>query len=48
MACGRKRSRVAGGHVYEVRYETPLAVKKAVKKVATNRKRVDRALRKKK
>jgi hypothetical protein len=51
-ARGRKqdRARVAGGQDYEVRYETnkkhrsKAAVKKAVKKVGSSRKRVDRAL----
>ena len=44
------RGRVAGGQDYEVRYETKKtrrsagAVKKAVKKVGTSRKRVERAL----
>ena len=55
-ARGRKqdRSRVAGGQNYEVRYEakkkgrSSAAVKKAVKKVGTSRKRVDRALSRKK
>ena len=51
-ARGRKqdRARVAGGQDYEVRYEakktgrSKAAVKKAVKKVGNNRKRVNRAL----
>ena len=55
-ARGRKqdRARVAGGQDYEVRYEakkkhrSKAAVKKAVKKVGTSRKRVDRALSRKK
>jgi Protein of unknown function (DUF3606) len=55
-ARGRKqdRARVAGGQDYEVRYEakkehrSKAAVKKAVKKVGTSRKRVDRALGRKK
>ena len=55
-ARGRKqdRARVAGGQDYEVRYEakkkhrSKAAVKKAVKKVGTSRKRVDRALARKK
>jgi Protein of unknown function (DUF3606) len=55
-ARGRKqdRSRVAGGQNYEVRYEakkrgrSSAAVKKAVKKVGNTRKRVDRALGRKK
>ena len=55
-ARGRKqdRSRVAGGQDYEVRYEakkkhrSKAAVKKAVKKVGNSRKRVDRALGRKK
>jgi Protein of unknown function (DUF3606) len=44
------RARVAGGQDYEVRYEakkkhsSKAAVKKAVKKVGTSRKRVERAL----
>jgi Protein of unknown function (DUF3606) len=44
------RARVAGGQNYEVRYEakktrqSPKAVKRAVKKVGNNRKRVDREL----
>lgn len=44
------RARVAGGQDYEVRYEakkkrrSKAAVKKAVKKVGSSRKRVDRAL----
>jgi hypothetical protein len=49
---GRKqdRARVAGGQDYEVLYEakktgrSAAAVKKAVKKVGTNRKRVERTL----
>ena len=49
---GRKqdRARVAGGQDYEVRYEAKKtrksanAVKKAVKKVGTSRKRVERRL----
>lgn len=49
---GRKqdRARVAGGQDYEVRYEakktskSATAVKKAVKKVGTSRKRVERRL----
>jgi hypothetical protein len=49
---GRKqdRARVAGGQDYEVRYEakktrkSASAVKKAVKKVGANRKRVERRL----
>jgi hypothetical protein len=49
---GRKqdRARVAGGQDYEVRYETKKtsksknAVKRAVKKVGTSRKKVERAL----
>jgi hypothetical protein len=49
---GRKqdRARVAGGQDYEVRYEakktrkSASAVKKAVKKVGTSRKRVERRL----
>ncbi len=49
---GRKqdRARVAGGQDYEVAYEakkkrrSKAAVKKAVKKVGTSRKRVERAL----
>jgi hypothetical protein len=53
---GRKqdRARVAGGQDYEVRYESKkthrskAAVKKAVKKVGTSRKRVERALGRKK
>lgn len=55
-ARGRKqdRARVAGGQDYEVRYEakkkhrSKAAVKKAVKKVGTSRKRVDQALSRKK
>ncbi len=55
-ARGRKqdRARVAGGQDYEVRYESKkthrskAAVKKAVKKVGTSRKRVERALSRKK
>jgi len=51
-ARGRKqdRARVAGGQNYEVRYESKKtrrsagAVKKAVKKVGTSRKRVKRRL----
>jgi len=48
------RKRVAGGQEYEVRYEgkkkhrSKAAVKKAVKKVGNSRKRVDRALGRKK
>ena len=48
------RARVAGGQDYEVRYEakkknrSKAAVKKAVKKVGTSRKRVERALGRKK
>jgi hypothetical protein len=50
---GRKqdRARVAGGQDYEVRYasktsgKSKAAVKKAVKKVGTSRKRVERSLR---
>ena len=44
------RARVAGGQDYEVRYEakkkhrSKASVKKAVKKVGTSRKRVERAL----
>jgi Protein of unknown function (DUF3606) len=44
------RARVAGGRDYEVRYEakktsrSKAAVKKAVKKVGTSRRRVERAL----
>jgi hypothetical protein len=49
---GRKqdRARVAGGQDYEVRYEakktkkSAAAVKKAVKKVGSSRKRVERRL----
>lgn len=49
---GRKqdRARVAGGQDYEVRYEakktgkSAQAVKKAVKKVGTSRKRVEKRL----
>ena len=49
---GRKqdRARVAGGQDYEVRYESKktgrskAAVKKAVKKVGSSRKRVERRL----
>ena len=49
---GRKqdRARVAGGQDYEVRYEakksgtSKAAVKKAVKKVGSSRKRVERSL----
>jgi uncharacterized protein DUF3606 len=49
---GRKqdRARVAGGQDYEVRYEAKKtrksapAVKKAVKKVGSSRKRVEKAL----
>ena len=49
---GRKqdRSRVAGGQEYEVRYEarktkkSAAAVKKAVKKVGSSRKKVERRL----
>jgi Protein of unknown function (DUF3606) len=55
-ARGRKqdRARVAGGQDYEVRYEamkehrSKAAVKKAVKKVGTSRKRVERGLSRKK
>ena len=55
-ARGRKqdRARVAGGQDYEVRYEakkkhrSKAAVKKAVKKVGSSRKRVDPALSRKK
>ena len=55
-ARGRKqdRPRVAGGQDYEVRYESKkksrstAAVKKAVKKVGNSRKRVERALSRKK
>lgn len=51
-ARGRKqdRARVAGGQNYEVRYEakktgkSAQAVKKAVKKVGTSRKRVEKRL----
>ncbi len=51
-ARGRKqdRARVAGGQDYEVRYESKkkhrskAAVKKTVKKVGNSRKRVERAL----
>jgi len=51
-ARGRKqdRARVAGGQDYEVRYEakksgrSASAVKKAVKKVGTSRKKVERKL----
>jgi hypothetical protein len=51
-ARGRRqdRARVAGGQDYEVRYEakksgkSKAAVKKAVKKVGTGRKRVERSL----
>lgn len=51
-ARGRKqdRARVAGGQDYEVRYEakktgkSAQAVKKAVKKVGTSRKRVEKRL----
>jgi hypothetical protein len=45
-----RTARVAGGQDYEVRYEankkhrSKAAVKKAVKKVGSSRKRVDRAL----
>ncbi|MGY8706157.1 DUF3606 domain-containing protein [Bradyrhizobium sp. 18BD] len=50
---GRKqdRARIAGGQDYEVRYEakktgrSALAVKKAVKKVGSSRKRVEKRLR---
>jgi hypothetical protein len=44
---GRKqdRARVAGGQDYEVRSKSKPAVKKAVKKVGSTRKRVERALR---
>ena len=49
---GRKqdRARVAGGQDYEVRYEakktrkSKAAVKKAVKKIGSSRKRVERAM----
>ena len=49
---GRKqdRARVAGGQDYEVRYKakktrkSKAAVKKAVKKIGSNRKRVERAM----
>ena len=49
---GRKqdRARVAGGQNYEVRYEakktrkSKAAVKKAVKKIGSSRKRVERAM----
>jgi len=49
---GRKqdRARVAGGQDYEVRYEakktrkSKAAVKKAVKKIGSSRKRVERAI----
>jgi hypothetical protein len=47
------RARVAGGQDYEVRYETTkkrsskAVVRKAVKKVGSGRKRVERACRKK-
>lgn len=55
-ARGRKqdRARVAGGQGYEVRYESKkthrskAAVKKAAKKVGNSRKRVERALSRKK
>ena len=55
-ARGRKqdRSRVARGQDYEVRYEakkkhrSKAAVKKAVKKVGNSRKRINRALSRKK
>jgi Protein of unknown function (DUF3606) len=55
-ARGRKqdRARVAGGQDYEVRYESKkerrskAAIKKAVKKVGNSRKRVERALSRKK
>ncbi|MGY8711957.1 DUF3606 domain-containing protein [Bradyrhizobium sp. 18BD] len=54
-ARGRKqnRARVAGGQDYEVRYEAKKtgrsapAVKKAVKKVGSSRKRVEKRLRSK-
>ena len=50
---GRKqdRRRVAGGHDYEVRYESKKSgkskkrVKKAVKRVGTSRRKVERELR---
>ena len=53
---GRKqdRARVAGGQEYEVSYESrkkhrsKAAVKKAVKKVGNSRKRINRALSRKK
>ena len=53
---GRKqdRARVAGGQDYEVRYESKKtkrsasAVKKAVKKVGSSRKKVEKALKGKK
>jgi hypothetical protein len=53
---GRKqdRARVAGGQDYEVRYESKKtrksasAVKKAVKKVGSSRKRVEKALKRRK
>jgi hypothetical protein len=43
---GRKqdRARVAGGQDYEVTRKSASAVKKAVKKVGTSRKRVERRL----
>jgi hypothetical protein len=47
---GQDRKRVAGGQDYEVRYEakktgrSKAAVKKAVKKVGTSRKKVERRL----
>ena len=52
LARGRNqdRARVAGGQEYEVRYETKKtrksasAVKKAVRKVGSSRKRVEKAL----
>ena len=55
-ARGRRqdRARVAGGQDYEVRYElkkehrSKAAVKKAVKKVGNSRRRVERALGRKK
>ncbi|MGX1167926.1 uncharacterized protein YjbK [Bradyrhizobium sp. USDA 372] len=54
-ARGRKqdRARVAGGQDYEVRYEakkthrSASAVKKAVKKVGSSRKKVERKLKRK-
>ena len=55
-ARGRKqdRARVAGGQDYEVRYvatktrKSAASVKKAVKKVGTSRKRVEKALKRRK